>query len=195
MLRRPPAKCFCNVHVLQDVYAEGGGLPPVFWDTLRLLSLKALTTPGLFRSQPVGRSYGISGGGHDCSPSNNFCCSLGGSSGGSSCSSGSDAGGSDASGSDGSPAAADEADGANSGRKVLLCKRLYDSGQDALKVLPSTTKDLHAVRQMKLLQVPCIAAVLAGPRLPHMKIAGACLAEPSPDADRRLRCMVLKAAI
>lgn len=39
----------------QEVYEVYGGLPPVFWDSLRLLSLQALMTPGLFRPQPTGR--------------------------------------------------------------------------------------------------------------------------------------------
>ncbi len=39
----------------QEVYEVYGGLPSVFWDNLRLLSLQALMTPGLFRPQPTGR--------------------------------------------------------------------------------------------------------------------------------------------
>lgn len=39
----------------QEVYEVYGGLPPVFWDSLRLLSLQALMTPGLFRPQPTKR--------------------------------------------------------------------------------------------------------------------------------------------
>ena len=125
---------------MQDVYAEGGGLPPVFWDTLRLLSLKALTTPGLFRPHAVGRSCshskGSSGSGPERTCSSDSISSL---------TSGDDS--SDPGSSrECSTAAADDGDGQNSGRKVLLCKRLYDSGQDALKVLPSTSRDLHAVK-------------------------------------------------
>jgi hypothetical protein len=129
---------------MQDVYAEGGGLPPVFWDTLRLLSLKALTTPGLFRPHAVGRSCSLSNAGSGSGPertcSNDSISSL------TSGDDNSDPGSSR----ECSTVAADEGDGQNSGRKVLLCKRLYDSGQDALKVLPSTCRDLHAVSPLLL---------------------------------------------
>ena len=37
--------------------------------------------------------------------------------------------------------------------QVLLCKRLYDSGQDALKTLPSVTCDMHAVRGIAALSI------------------------------------------
>lgn len=127
----------------------------MFWDTLRLLSLEGLTTPGLFRQQSAGRSPSSGSLSRGSSSASIASSASGGSA------------KSDGSGSSGGHTAAaeqsgggDEAVGANSGRKVLLCKRLYDSGQDALKVLPSTTKDLHAVSLALLAQFSGLFVIL-----------------------------------
>jgi len=135
---------------LQELYEAYGGLPPVFWDSLRLLSLRALTIPGLFRPQPTGQrrgrsaSSGSGGGGLTQTGS------------GSSDSGSSDGGGSEDGG---------------SGRKVLLCKRLYDSGQDALKVLPSTTKDVHAIAGILKLWVQSLPEAVVPPSLYEAALA------------------------
>ena len=136
---------------LQDVYAEGGGLPPVFWDTLRLLSLKALTTPGLFRPHAVGRSCNHS----QCqqwlrpgalqqrrfSSAASLPARIVANHGSRDCT---------------APRRRTRGSARAVVARSLLCKRLYDSGQDALKVLPSTSRDLHAVRA--LLQLVCAHA-------------------------------------
>lgn len=148
----------------------------MFWDSLRLLSLKGLNTPGLFRARPTGSLIGRT--------SDRVQLSI--SSSGSSCGSNS---------SDSSDSACEsrpDTGGIGSSRMALLCKRLYDSGQDAFKVLPSATKDVHAVAGILKLWLQSLPEAVIPPQLYEAALATQCGGCPQQEQVAALHVLLRK---